>query len=445
MDFAIEIHCNNKHKMSVEFVRIETEDLHGISRGLLVPKQYYVQDSDKGISMCKSGFILTPSGRILPNTGLSEEINFADAYFYPDGDTYKQLPWKSDTATVLGHVSLKPNDPNSEILAINSRALCEKAISKLDEMGLAMYGAYEYEFYLFKLNSCTELSSQGIGYCVTSFQIDKEEFAKDVMRNMQKMDIEPEVFHAELAPSQFEITYKPKFGIEIADTAFRFKQIIKEISLKHNMYASFMAKPVQEEIGSSAHFNHSLWKGDVNLFHDNSDEKKLSDIAKHWLAGLRYHVKALVALSISTNNCMDRLTSGFSKVTYNSWGIDDRGACYRVKNLDHNRTYIENRSPGASVNPYLLQTGVILAGVDGIEKKMKLVDENDSKFGDITLPTTFQEAADALNGDELFSKFFGKTFLKAYNAMKAYEIGSVANRSKEEIWEFYMKEYFRYL
>ena len=132
--------------MSVEFVRIETEDLHGISRGLLVPKQHYVQNASKGLSMCKTGFILTPSGRILPNTGLSEEINFADAHFYPDVDTYKILPWKSDTATVLGHVLLKPNDPNSEILAINSRALCEKAISKLDEMGLSTYGAYEYEF-----------------------------------------------------------------------------------------------------------------------------------------------------------------------------------------------------------------------------------------------------------------------------------------------------------
>ena len=62
-----------------------------------------------------------------------------------------------------------------------------------------------------------------------------------------------------------------------------------------------------------------------------------------------------------------------------------------------------------------------------------LVDENDSKFGDITLPTTFQEVVNALHGDELFSTFFGKTFLKAYNAMKAYEIGSVANRSKQEI------------
>ena len=431
--------------MSVEFVRIETEDLHGISRGYFIPKNHYEQNIKTGISMCKSGFILTPSGRKLTNTGLTEEIHFADAYFYPDINTYKRLPWRPDTASVLGHVSLKPNDPNSEILAINSRALCEKAISKLDEMGLSIYGAYEYEFYLFKLNSCTELSTQGIGYCVTSFQIEKEDFAKDVMRNMQKMDIEPEVFHAELAPSQYEITYKPKFGIEIADTAFRFKQIVKEISVKHNMCASFMAKPAPEKIGSSGHFNHSLWKDGVNLFHDHSDENKLSDTAKYWLAGLRYHVKALVALSISTNNCMERVVSGFSKANYNSWGIDDRGACYRVKNLDHNRTYIENRLPGASVNPYLLQTGVILAGVDGIEKKMKLADVNDSKFGDIALPTTFQEAVDALNADEVFSKFFGKTFLKAYNAMKAYEIGSVANRSKDEIWEFYMKEYFRYL
>ena len=308
-----------------------------------------------------------------------------------------------------------------------------------------MYGAYEYEFYLFKLNSCTELSTRGIGYCVTLFQIDKEEFAKDFMRNMQKMDIELEVFHAELAPSQFEITYKLKFGIATADTGFRFKQIIKEISVKHNMYASFMAEPVQEEIGSSAHFNHSLWKSSVNLFHDNLDENKLSDIAKYWLVGLWYHVKAFVALSISTNNCMDRVTSELSKVNYNSWGIDDSGACYRVKNLDHNRTYIENRLPGASVNPYLLQTGVILAGVDGIEKKMKLADKNDSKFGDITLPTTFQEAVDALNGDEMFSKFFGKTFLKAYNAVEAYDIVSIANRNNEEIWKFYKKEYFRYL
>ena len=76
--------------MSVEFVRIETDNLHDISRGYFIPKNHYEQNISTEIAMLKSGFILTRSGRILPNTGLTEEINFADAYFYPDVYTYKK-------------------------------------------------------------------------------------------------------------------------------------------------------------------------------------------------------------------------------------------------------------------------------------------------------------------------------------------------------------------
>ena len=155
-----------------------------------------------------------------------------------------------------------------------------------------MYGAYKYEFYLFKTNSCIELSTYCIRYCATSLQKDKEEFAKRCQQNYAKkleICIEPEVLHVELVPRQFEIINKSKLCL-------------------------FHGQTNSERHSSSAHFNHSLWKGHVNLFHNNSNENKVSDIAKHWLAGLRYHVKPLVALNIPSNNCMERVVSGFSKV-----------------------------------------------------------------------------------------------------------------------------------
>merc|ERR1711936_768777 len=199
------------------------------------------------------------------------------------------------------------------------------------------------------------------------------------------MGIRPEIYHSECGPGQQEITYSPEFGMTSPDNAFAYKHIIKEIASKHHMLATFMSLPIEGEPGSSGHFNHSLWDLDGKcVMYDREGTHGFSEIAEHWFAGLLHHSSALVALAAPFCNCYERIAPecDFSPFN-NAWGFDNRTVAYRIKNKHSPKMYIENRVAGAAVNPYLLTAGCIIAGLDGIERKMRINVEPSGE--DITL------------------------------------------------------------
>ena len=124
--------------------------------------------------------------------------------------------------------------------------------------------------------------------------------------------------------------------------------------------------------GNGAHFNHSLWSldGSNNLFHDEGQPDQISELARHWVAGLVKHTPALAALLCPTVNCYRRMYGPWAP-SVPSWGVDDRYSTYRVKNFGRSATYVENRVPSGLVNPYLALAACVCAGLDGIVNRLE--------------------------------------------------------------------------
>jgi len=445
--------------MTYNYVHVEVIDTYGISRGLIISKEHFDRNSVRGIPLAMCGAVaMTPRGELVGSTGTELAIGYSDSFFYPDLATLKTLPWSNDYASVFGDFRMKANDGTSDHVPACSRGILKNALEKLNTMGLSIYGSYEYEFYLYDLATMKPLADN-INFMLTSEQSKYEPLAKDIMDTMKKLKISPEGFSFEYGHGQFECTYSPSYGIDIADNATRFKKIVKEVSRRHGFYASFMSKPDIKDLGSSAHLNHSLWnnKGE-NMFYDVKDDLNISELARYWLAGLQYHYKALVGLGGSNINCFNRFKAPFVPHS-NVWGLDNRTVCYRVKNIDKERTYLESRYTGAATNPYLALAATIYAGIDGIERKLELQQSKpfqgdggqikpgseNCPEGILTAPATFKEAMQCLNENEMFCKVLGEKFLKCFNALRNHEISKYnENVACGTQWEWQKLQYFKY-
>jgi len=444
---------------AVEFVQLQFTDLFGISRCVFTTKEECTKIQEKGFPIVVSALVVPPGdfGDDLAETGFIEEVNAMNSFFYPDLSTLQQLPWSLDVASVFGDFRSKYNDATSAAIPICSRSMCKKALNKLNDIGLSIYGSFENEFSVLDKETKAPFYPSS-SYCLTSVASDCQFFMKDIFRAMSKLNIIPEKFHAEL-DGWFEVTHKPHYGIEIADNNMRFKQIIKEIGKKHNLILTYMTTPYESCEPGTGHFNHSIWsKEGTNLFYDASSEHKLSEFAKHWIAGLQYHTNALFGLLKSTPNCLEQTDLPyFAYPSSNVWGLDNRSVCYRAKSLDATSTYVESRFIGSAYNPYLVVAGHIFAGLDGVKRKLELQKNpfigraellkgrDNLPEGLTELPKSFDEGLKHLESSELFNNEFGEEFIKCFVVLKRYEMKVYQKaKAKGEHWQLSQERYLNY-
>ena len=438
----------------VEFVRVEMPDLSGMSMGYLLDADFFVKSIKSGVSMTQVIFPFTANGDIVFGIGLSNDINYENMGWYPDLSTFRVLPWSDKTASVVVHARMLMGDDQSPLHKVAPRTVCGNQIEKLHkEHGMKLFSTFEYEFFLIDPASGKPIHHENILPFNTQHGVKEEDFARDVMRNMKKIGIAPERFHTEYGPGQYEIASSPSFGVQSCDNAFRLKQLVKEISRNHGYKALWLTKPFHNYSGCSAHWNHSLWSEDgVNMFYDPDMEYGLSKIARSWLAGLIHHSSALMALSSNTPNCVERNNRGGFAPINNAWGLDNRSCAFRTKNHGKKNVYFEMRISGAGTNPYLLQAGCLIAGMDGIKKEMEL--KGSPYEGDISMatelpqhvsvfPKSLTEAMDCLLKNEVYVEALGEDFVKIYTGLKKYEDG-LAEQHKAEGDEALFKWYRDY-
>ena len=327
-------------------------------------------------------------------------------------------------------------------------------IGKLAALGFRLYSSFEYEFYLLNPDTKEPVNADSNLHS-TQYASGFSPLINDIMRNMKTIGIEPEHFHCEGGPSQVELTFSPALGIKSPDNAFRHKQLVKETAKTHDYMATFMSKPFKEFYGSSGHFNHSLWDVDrKNTFYDADLKYGLSEIAQHWLAGLRFHSDSLQCLASPTPNCFERTNAASFAPNTNAWGLDNRVVAYRVKNDDPKNIYFEQRLGSAGANPYLLTAGCIIAGMDGIKRGLAL--EGDPYEGELNtgtvlpdhvkrLPNSLSASIDCLVNNEVFVEALGPDFIKLYSTMKKYEHEIAEKYSSDEVYKWYMEYYGEYI
>jgi glutamine synthetase len=241
--------------------------------------------------------------------------------------------------------------------------------------------------------------------------------------------------HHEVAIGQHEIDFKYSDALHSADNAITFKYAVKGVAVKHDLFATFMPKPIFGQNGSGMHCHQSLFTDAGNAFYDASDEYRLSKTAYHFMAGLLHHARGLSGVVAPTVNSYKRLTPGYEAPVYICWAQRNRSALIRVPRYSPGReqsTRVELRFPDPSANPYLAFAAMLEAGLDGINKQMTPpapVNEDVFEWSDAereshgvgVLPYTLEEAMDELAKDDVVRGALGDHIYTAYDRAKRAE------------------------
>ncbi|MDI6799842.1 MAG: glutamine synthetase family protein [Actinomycetota bacterium] len=346
-------------------------------------------------------------------------IEESDMIAMPDPSTLQILPWRSNgqlVATMFCDIL----NPDGSFYNCDPRYVLKRNLARAKEMGYTFYIGPELEYYYFKDSKSTEVLDRGTYFDLTPLDL-AVDLRRDTVLTLEKFGIQVEYSHHEVGPSQHEIDLRYTEALKMADNVMIYRLVVKEVAELHNVYATFMPKPMYGEAGSGMHTHQSLFVGDRNAFHDPSDEYHLSKVAKSYIAGILKHAKEICAVTNQWVNSYKRLVPGYEAPVYICWAHRNRSALVRVPMYKPGKeaaTRIELRSPDPACNPYLAFAVMLAAGLEGIEKGYELsdqvtnniyeMDEGERKRAGIeSLPEDLYEALKEMEGSELLKKALG--------------------------------------
>jgi glutamine synthetase len=329
--------------------------------------------------------------------------------------------------TRTARVIVEPRWYNGTPAEAAPRYRARQLLDRLQDMGFGVRSGFEYEVYLTDADTRRPVFD-GIQIFWTLRNNWDPAFMLDVLDNMEEAGVDIITANAEYGPGQLEINYAPDTGIQAADTAFTFKNGLKEMAQQYGYLASFMTKPYADQSASGCHYHHSLFHlvSGENAFYDSGTSDGLSGLARFWIGGQIAHAGAVSALCAPTVNCAKRFKL-FSFAPMNAtWGHEDRTVALRVKGGREADTHLENRIPGAGSNPYLVMAAVLAAGIDGLikrieppspEKQIAYLNQDAAP-----LPVTLDDALHALEADTTLGEYLGAEFIQLFLAVKRHEI-----------------------
>lgn len=367
----------------------------------------------------------------------SWEKGYGDYIMKPDLTTMRRTPWMEGTALVL--CDLLDHDTHQEVPE-SPRAILKKQVARASAMGLDPMMATELEFYVFE-NSYEAIRDQGLAKLTPIsaynedyhiFQTAKEEPLMRALRNgLYGAGIPVENTKGEADAGQAEINIKYRDAITTADQHVLVKEATKEIAHAMGKSVTFMAKYDTSKGGSSSHVHQSLWTGQQAAFFDDSDERGMSQLMKHYLAGQLENARAITLFLAPYANSYKRFCVGLFAPTNAVWSGDNRTAGFRICGENTRAIRIECRIGGADLNPYLACAALLAAGLDGIERKLELepemVGDMYQKEGIREVPRTLLEAVAETESSTMLREAFGEDVVGHYVHAARWEIQE-ANR-----------------
>jgi glutamine synthetase len=357
----------------------------------------------------------------------SWKLGYGDFTLKPDMATLRRVPWFAGTALVICDVV---DHDTHEDVPHSPRAMLKKQLGRLEAMKLKAYAASELEFFLFD-DSYESAHQKGYrnlktaGHYIQDYHIlqtTKDELVMRALRNgLQGAGIPVENSKGEWGPGQEEINVRYAEALEMADRHAIIKNGAKEIAYGLGKAITFMAKWDYGMAGSSCHVHQSLWSKDGNspLFFDKADDHGMSATMKQYLAGQLEHAREITYFLAPYINSYKRFMAGTFAPTRAVWSFDNRTAGYRVCGAGTKAIRLECRIGGADLNSYLAFAALIAAGLDGMEKKMKLEpafsgDAYDTSKKLREVPKTLREAAALLDGSKFLRAAMGDDVIDHY-------------------------------
>lgn len=395
----------------IRFVRLWFVDILGRLKNFAISPEDLEVAFEEGI-----GF----DGSAIEGFATPEE---ADMLAFPDASTFQILPWRPSHNGVA-RVFCDVCTPDREPFAGDPRAALRRMFHKAEKAGYLLNVGAELEYYYFP-DERTPEPLDNVGY----FDLSVSDAARDLRRNtvltLEKMSVPVEyTFHA-AGRSQHGMSLRHAEALSMSDAITTAKLIIKQQAYESGCHASFMPKPLAGEDGSAMFLHQSLFDHDGNnVFWGEGDEKyHLSDVAKHYMAGILAHAREISAVTNPTVNSYKRITTGGDSVPqYATWGLRNRASMIRIPVYKPGKqlsTRIELRSPDPMANPYLVNAVTLAAGLDGIERKLELPPEataetlklNDRQMletGYTPLPRSLKEALDVFEDSQFMKDALGE-------------------------------------
>jgi glutamine synthetase len=398
-------------------------DMQGRLFGKRIEIEYFLNEvTGHGVEGCNYLLALDMDMEPLPGYEMANwEDGYGDFGIMPDMSTLRTIPWLDRTAMVLADVV---NHDGSSVVA-SPRQILIAVYEKAQEMGFTPYAASELEFYLYK-ESYAEAWEKGykdltptipyiLDYHILATTMD-EQYLGAIRRGMMGAGIPVEFSKGEAWYGQHEVNFRYADAVTAADRHTIYKNGVKEIAFLNEISASFMAKPSEDDIGSSCHIHQSLvGKDGKSAFVDGKGEE--TDTFRHFLGGMRNHIRELALFVAPAINSYKRYAAESWAPTSVSWGRDNRTCGFRVVGHGQSRR-AECRIPGADANPYLAMAALLAAGLDGIENSTDPGPElkgNAYEAGEAeAFPSSLREAVDLWERSDFAKQAFGDAVHKHY-------------------------------
>ncbi len=405
-------------------------DQAGVARGKLMPTDKFFDGPT--MSLPSSVFMQTITGEY-PEEDHSFRLdpNDGDILLKPDYSTLAVVPWASDPTAQIIHDAYTRD---GRAVDIAPRQLLRRIEGLFEREGWTPVVAPEMEFYLVKQNKDPDYQleppvgrsgrseSGRQSYSIQAVN-EFDNLFDDIYDFSEAQGLEIDTLIHEEGAAQMEINLRHGAPLQLADQVFLFKRTIREAALRHNMYATFMAKPMSREPGSAMHIHQSVVDTETgrNIF--SNAEGDPSPQFFQFIAGQQKYLPALMCIMAPYVNSYRRLARGTAAPINVHWGYDNRTVGIRVPNSGPQARRIENRVPSSDSNPYLVIAASLAAGYLGIQEELSPEDPIDGSARSLPfgLPRGLLEALALFEETEELVQIFGPRFVSTYRAIKQQE------------------------
>ncbi len=415
----------------IDLTRVVFVNNSGVPRGRVVDTDGLEGAFEGGLNITQAMQSFNALDRLVPE---GQYGPVGEVRVVPDPETFTDLPYDDRAGLCLADL----HDLDGQPWAAGPRAQLREYLAELSRDGYVPATAFESEYYLVRE------TDDGIEPLddSTCFSTDGMRSAHDVILDtvdvLEQQGMSLAVYYPEYGPGQQELVVEHGSGVAAPDNYIRFKESVAAVARDHGIGATFRPKPFPQLPGSGCHVHFSLWQDGENVFHDASDGSRypLSERGRHFVGGVLEHTPALLALTAPTVESYDRLAPGMWSSAYVCWGHDNREAAVRVPSVETTApeatTRIEFKPVDNTINPYLVQFGLLAAGLDGVERELDpgeplnrdpgtLDDDVRQTRGYDQFPTSLAEAVDALDRDDTLRAAMGDTLVDSYVQVKRSE------------------------
>lgn len=431
-------------------VLLEYVDLHGEPRGIYLPDADWDRATGRGVGFgsvildyaeSHNGRSIAGSPSLGPETG---EITVV-----ADPETRAPIPWVEADHDRAACRIRRDGAPSP----LCARTTLADVVEAVREAGYAPRVGTDYEFVLHRslddadgpvdrerLDGAT--STRGRPYHSRPLT-ERAAYLDAVFAALERMGVGIEGIHKESGRGIHEAIVAHSDPLEGADAIVVLRNVLRGVGTDHDLAPSFMPRPFEDAEGNGQHFHCSLREDETNAFADGSADDGLSTLAERFVAGVLDHADGLTALCAPTVNSYRRLRPGLWAPVDASYGEDNKTCLVRIPPDGGDRTRVEVRLPDSFANPYLALSGILAAGLDGIERDLdpgppttedvyELEDAPDRR-----VPTSLEEALDALQADSALVAALGDPLVDQFVRLKRDEV----ERFRSTVTDWEVREY----